>query len=674
MVDAKLESKARALREEIRKHSYHYYVENAPVISDYEFDQLFNELVELEEKYPDLRTPDSPTQRVGTPPAEGFERIPHPVPILSLSNAYDEQEIYDWRERISKFDDRVAEADFVVEPKLDGLTVVLHYENGVFVRGATRGDGEVGEDITANLKTLRSLPLRIPLVETDLPVPDRLVVRGEAIIYLEDFHALNKALEEAGQRTYVNPRNTASGALRQLDPALTAERPIRLLCYAIVDGDGELPETQFATIEFLQALGFPVPADIRLCSTLDEVINEYQRWVDRRGELQYEADGVVVKINDLELSDALGVVGKDPRGAIAYKFPAQVVTTSLNEIGLNVGRTGVITPYAILEPVEVGGVTVRQATLHNFDFIAEKDIREGDRVYIKRAGDVIPYVIGPVLEARSGDLEPYSMPDTCPACGEALEKIDAEVAVFCVNPGCPAQLVRNIEHFASRGAMDIEGLGIKVAELLVEQGLVADVADLYLLELDTVRSLEGFGEKRAENLIEAIDESRAQPLSRLLAALGIRNVGSTVASDLARHYKNLDQLMAASQEELEKIEGIGEVVAKGIFDWFHNPANLRLLKKMRAAGLWPQNQYADSDVPQTLDGLTFVLTGTLPSMTRQEARARIEMHGGRVTGSVSSKTDYVVAGRSAGSKASKASDLGVPVIDEGELEALIGGT
>jgi DNA ligase (NAD+) len=671
MVDEELKARAKSLREQIRKHTYLYYVENTPIISDYEFDTLFRELQNLEREHPELRTADSPTQRVGIEPAEGFERIPHPAPILSLANAYNKDEVYAWFERIRKIDDRVSKANFVVEPKLDGLTVVLHYEDGVFTRGATRGDGEIGEDITANLKTIRSLPLRIPTVASDIEVPERLVVRGEAIIYLEDFKKMNEALEQAGERTYVNPRNTASGSLRQLDPSLTAERPIRLLCYAIVDADGDVPVTQLETLNYLRALGFPVADNVRLCSNIDEIIEEHERWVEQRDKLPYEVDGIVVKINDLELMDSLGVVGKDPRGALAYKFPAQIVTTKLNEIGLNVGRTGVITPYAVLEPVEVGGVTVRQATLHNFDFIKEKDIREGDRVYIKRAGDVIPYVIGPVLDARGKGIKPYKMPEKCPACGEPLEQVEAEVAVYCVNPACPAQLVRNIEHFASRSAMDIEGLGIKVAEMLVEEGLVNDIADLYSLEEEVLEKFEGFGEKRAENLIQAISESRNQPLSRLLSALGIRNVGTTVAGDLARHFGNLDNLKASSKQELEQIEGIGEVVAQTIYDWFHSSANLKLLDKLRSVNLWPEAQVQENETTQSLAGLTFVLTGTLPSMTRDEAREKIELHGGRVTGSVSSKTDYVLTGSSPGSKIDIARELGIPIIDEEQLRQLL---
>jgi DNA ligase (NAD+) len=672
MTDPSFKVRARKLQNAIRQHNYRYYVLNDPVISDYEYDQLLRELQEIEAEHPELVTPDSPTQRAGTTPAEGFNRIPHPEPILSLANAYDDTELVAWYERIVKLDDRVVEAQFVVEPKLDGLTVVLHYTDGVFTLGATRGDGEVGEDITSNLRTMRSLPLRIPVQAGDVNVPPRIVVRGEAIIYLDDFAAMNKRLEEAGERTYVNPRNTAAGALRQLDPSLTAERPIRLLCYAIVDGEGTLPSTQWETLKYLKALGFPTAEGVSLEEDIPGVLKAYQRWVDRRDELPYEADGIVVKLNDLQLSASLGVVGKDPRGALAYKFPAQVVTTELLDIGLNVGRTGVITPYAILDPVEVGGVTVRQATLHNFDYIAEKDIRIGDRVLLKRAGDVIPYIIGPVLEARSKNTKPYNLPVSCPSCGEPLETNEDEVAVYCVNASCPAQLVRNIEHFASRGAMDIEGLGIKIADQLVAEGILHDVADLYELEPATLLGLEGFGEKRADNLVESIAASRDQPLSRLINALGIRNVGEVVASDLARAFGDLNQLASASAEDLEGVEGIGPIVASTIVDWMNTPANKKLLGKLKAAGVWPEtSQHEDAEAPQTLSGLTFVITGTLPTWSREKAKEMIERHGGKATGSVSSKTDYLLAGESPGSKLQKAQSLEVKIIDEDALRALI---
>jgi DNA ligase (NAD+) len=672
MSEKEIEQRARNLQQELRKHNYRYYVLNDPVISDYEYDQLLRELQEIEADHPDLVTPDSPTQRAGTAPAEGFARIPHPGPILSLANAYSDDELIAWFERIARLDERVREAEFVVEPKLDGLTVVLHYENGVFIQGATRGDGEVGEDITANLRTVRSLPLRIPADSSETPVPPRLVVRGEAIIYLDDFEALNRRLEQAGERTYVNPRNTASGALRQLDPSLTADRPIRLLCYAIVEGEGELPATQWEVLRYLRSLGFPVADGVSLENDIEGVLAAYKRWVSRRDELPYEADGIVVKLNDLELRESLGVVGKDPRGALAYKFPAQVVTTDLLDIGLNVGRTGVITPYAILDPVEVGGVTVRQATLHNFDFIEEKDIRIGDRVQLKRAGDVIPYIIGPVLEARPKGAEPYELPDQCPSCGEPLERNEEEVAVYCVNASCPAQLVRNVEHFASRGAMDIEGLGIRVAEQLVAEDVIGDVADLYRLKQEDLLELEGFGEKRAENLIDSIAGSRTQPLARLINALGIRTVGEVVAGDLARGFESLDRLANAELAQLEQVEGIGPVVAGTIVDWMHTPANQKLLKKLKAADVWPEeDREQEPAAPQTLEGLTFVITGTLPSWSREEAKDAIERHGGKTTGGVSSRTDYLVRGESPGSKLQKAQELGVAIIDEDDLRKLI---
>ncbi|MES0344112.1 MAG: NAD-dependent DNA ligase LigA [Anaerolineales bacterium] len=673
MVEKIIQKRIITLRAEIRKHNYQYHVLNAPLISDYEYDRLMRELQALESEHPELITPDSPTHRVGGEVAEGFVRVSHPVPILSLSSAHSDDEVRAWFDRIAKLDERVHDANFTVEPKLDGLTVVLHYENGVFTRGTTRGDGEVGEDITAGLKTVRSLPLHIPVIASGPKPPARLVVRGEAVIYVDDFQKLNEELAAAGERIYVNPRNTASGALRQFDPSLTASRPIRLLCYDIVDSDSPVPQEQWEALVYLKALGFPVPSGITLESDLDGTLSRYQDWIGRRDSLPYEADGIVVKLNDLQLSRELGVVGKDPRGAIAYKFPAQVVTTSLDDIGLNVGRTGVVTPFAILEPVEVGGVTVRQATLHNFDFIHEKDIRIGDRVLIKRAGDVIPYVIGPVVEARTGEENSYRIPDRCPSCGELLERIEGEVAIYCVNAACPAQLVRNIEHFASRGAMDIEGLGIKVAHLLVEGRLVIDVADLYSLDEEVLSGLEGFAEKRAQNLIESIQASRSQPLSRLLTALGIRNVGEAAAGELARQFKNLDLLSEAGLEELEEVEGIGPKVARTIIDWFAQPSNTGIIKKLQKADVWPEfTESKDKGTEQALAGLTFVLTGTLPSLTRAEAKELVLLNGGKVTGNISRRTDYLVAGESSGSKLTRAQDLDIPVIDETQLKALIG--
>ncbi len=676
------------LQKEIHSHNYRYHVLDDPVVSDFEYDQLLLEIRQIEEQHPDWITPDSPTQRAGAVPADGFVKVRHPAPILSLANAFDVDGLRAWLERIAKIDERALDADFVVEPKLDGLSVVLHYRDGVFVLGASRGDGEIGEDITANLRTIKALPLRIPLTEDRRPKigqapspiprpPSYLVVRGEAFIRIPDFEELNARQEAAGEKTYVNPRNTAAGALRNLDPAVAGERPLTLLIYQIATWEDPStlhapPSTQSETIAYLKALGFPVPESI-YCPTLDDAITAIQPWGERRAALDYEIDGMVIKINDHQLFADLGVTGKDPRGAIAFKFPAQEVTTQLNDIGVNVGRTGVLTPYAILEPVEVGGVVVRQATLHNFDFIFEKDIRIGDRVRIKRAGDVIPYVIGPVEAARTGDEIPFTPPEFCPACEQPVEHIEGEVAWYCVNAACPAQLIRNVEHFVSRGAMDIVGLGTKIVEQLVIEEIICDVADLYTLERDSLLELEGFADKKADNLLEAIAASKDQPLNRLLSALGIRGVGEAVAGDLARYYPDLDALSRATTEDLQSIEGVGPNIAEAIVDWFARPANQRVLSKLRGAGIWPWVEtLPDGGKPsQSLDGLTFVVTGTLINFTRTEIKEFIQSRGGKVTGSVSKKTDYLVAGEKAGSKLAKAQSLDVSVISEEELSGMV---
>mgnify|MGYP006293164411 CR=1 FL=1 len=666
-----LHEKVNRLRETIREHNYRYYILNQPLISDHEYDQLYHQLQALEGEHPELITPDSPTQRAGALPAESFQRVDHPAPILSLDNAYGEDDLRDWKKRITNLDPRAEETDFTVEPKLDGLTVVLRYENGLFVQGATRGDSEVGEDITENLRTVRSLPLRIPPTSEGPQPPETLVVRGEGFLKISEFEALNRRLEEAGERTYVNPRNTAAGSLRQLDSSLTAERPLNVLIYQIVVSSEGLPLTQEGALEYLRELGFPVP-EYRRCQNLEEVLREVDSWEDKRPDLDYEIDGAVIKVNDLALMEDLGVVGKAPRGAVAYKFPAQEVTTDLLEIRVNVGRTGVLTPYAVLQPVKIGGVTVRQATLHNFDFIAEKDIREGDRVLVKRAGDVIPYVIGPLEGARTGEENKYQPPTRCPACGEAVEDLEGEVAVFCVNASCPAQLIRNLEHFVSRSAMDIDGLGIKIVEQLVGAGLVNDVGDLYTLEREDLLALEGFAEKKADNLLDAIEVSRARPLDRLITALGIRGVGEVVAGDLAQEYADLEELGQAKTADLEAIEGIGPNIAQAVRDWFTRPANRQVLDKLREAGVWPRADQEEQSGPGSLDGMTFVVTGRLEGFTRREIKEYIEQRGGKVTGSVSGNTDYLVVGENPGSKLDDARQRDVPVLDETELQALAG--
>jgi DNA ligase (NAD+) len=657
------------LSQALHGHNHRYHVLEDPVISDAEYDRMLAELRDMESEHPEWATPDSPSQRVGGGLIDKFEKVAHPAPILSLSNAFDADGVRDWLARIGRVDERALNADFSVEPKLDGLSVVLHYRDGVFVQGATRGNGDIGEDITANLRTLRSLPLRIPVNGGE--APPFLVVRGEAFFYLDDFENLNKSQAEKDDKIYVNPRNTASGALRQIDPALTASRPLSLFIYQIVTGEGPLPETQSETLKFLSDLGFPVPT-AQHCRTIDDVIPWLAHWTDKRAKLNYEIDGVVVKVNQHTLFNDLGVVGKDPRAAVAFKFPAQEVTTTLNEIRVNVGRTGVLTPYAVLEPVIISGVTVRQATLHNFEFIEEKDIRPGDRVLIKRAGDVIPYVIGPILAARPKDGLPlYVPPEICPDCGEPVHRPEGEVAYYCINPTCPAQQIRIIEHFVSRGAMDIAGLGIKIVELLIEHKLVEDSADLYSLDREAVLALEGFAEKRVDNLLAAIELSKSQTLGRMINALGIPGVGEVMAEELGDRFGSLAGLAEAGLEALESMEGVGPNIAEAVDLWFTQPRNQELLSKFKSAGVWPMAEVSEFGGPTPLDGLTFVITGTLPSLSRTEAKALIQQHGGKVTGSVSKKTNYLLAGENAGSKLTKAEELGVNVLGEVELQALL---
>ncbi|MBI4730805.1 MAG: NAD-dependent DNA ligase LigA [Chloroflexi bacterium] len=688
------------LKQQIHLHNHRYHVLDDPLISDAEFDRLVVELKQIESEHPDWVTPDSPSQRAGGAPSEKFEKVRHPRPILSLANAFGAQDARAWYERIRKLDDRVEKAAFVVEPKIDGLSVVLHYRDGVFVQGATRGDGEIGEDITSNLRTIRAIPLRIPVnreqrVENSQSdgqfslfsnsiLPNYLVVRGEVFIPIKDFETLNQKLEEAGEKTYLNPRNTAAGSLRQLDPSITASRPLTLLVYQVVYSEGGgVPASQWELLDWLKALGFPVTDVARRFADLEPAIVFTETFATRRDDLPYEADGMVLKLDDLRLAADLGFVGKDPRGAIAFKFPAREVTTTLNAIGVAVGRTGVLTPYAVLERVNIGGVNVERATLHNFDYIAEKDIREGDRVLIKRAGEVIPYVIGPIIELRTGAEKPYVPPSACPACGQPVEHIEGEVAWYCVNAACPAQLVRNVEHFVSKGAMDIAGMGIKIVEKLIEAGLVKDVADIYKLErediLEAVTKKDRKTEKEppgkiAENLLAAIETSKRQPLNRLITALGIHGVGETIASDLTRVFPSLDMLMETSKDQIQMVEGVGPNIAAAIVDWFGRERNRAVLAKLKAAGVWPTASPSPvhGSSSGALSGLTFVVTGTLPTLSREGVKGFIEQHGGKVTDSVSKKTSYLVLGEAPGSKLQKAQEMGVKVIGEEELRKLCG--
>lgn len=674
MADSELIQRIKDLRDQINLHNYRYHSLDDPIISDYEFDRLVAELRDLEAQHPDLITPDSPTQRAGSKPLDKFTKVTHPSPILSLANGFGSQDARDWYGRILKLDERVSKAAFVVEPKIDGLTVVLHYRQGQFVLGATRGDGLIGEDVTENLRTVPSIPLKIPIQGSLVP-PSYLVVRGEVYMTRLDFDKLNSRLAEEGQTTYLNPRNTAAGSLRQLDPRVTARRPLKILVYNIVAVEGTIPSTQWDTLTYLRQLDFPVASQSVFCQDIDQAVNACENAQDQRESWPFEADGTVIKLNDLTLASSLGFVGKDPRGAIAYKYPTREVTTRLLDIIVNVGRTGVLTPQAVLEPVEIGGVVVRQATLHNFDYIADKDIRVGDRVLMKRAGEVIPYIIGPVVASRVGSETPYTPPGTCPACHHPVENLPGEVAWFCVNNACPAQLVRNIEHFVSKGAMDISGLGIQLVRQLVEAGLVKDVADLYALQKPDLLKLDGFAEKKADNLLAAIAASKEQPLDKLIISLGIHGVGEIAARELSARYSDLDSLSAASINEIQAIQGFGPNIALSLINWFHEDSNLELLKKLKSYGIWPVSHVTNRTITtsQPLSGLTFVITGTLPTLSRTDASELILKHGGKVTGSVSKNTSYLLLGSEPGSKYDRALELKVPIMDEAGLLKLVQG-
>jgi len=662
------------LKQEINFHNYQYHVNDAPLISDAEFDHLLIELREMEGVHPEWVSPDSPTMRAGSVTSEKFAKVSHPAPVLSLANAFNKDDVRAWFERQIKTDPRVGDSAFVLEPKIDGLTVVLRYEKGVLVQGVTRGDGIIGEDVTPNVRTIKSIPLHIPIQETDLEVPETLVVRGEVFMFNSDFEKLNAELIAKGEKTWLNPRNTAAGSLRQQNSDITAKRPLSIYTYQILYyAGGIVPETQWERLEYLRKLGFPVSNESRYYEDFESMLNGLDRWTEVRENIDFDIDGVVIKLNDLPVAESLGFVGKDPRGQIALKFPAREVTTVLENIGVNVGRTGVLTPFAMFEPVVCGGVTVSKATLHNFDFIHERDIRIGDRVLIKRAGDVIPYVIGPITEARKGDEKVFPIPETCPVCGHKTERLEGEVAVYCVNASCPAQLIRNVEHFASRGAMDISGLGIKVVEQIVNADLVHDVSDIYMLTKEALLGLEGFADKKAENLLDAIEASKQQPLGRLVNALGIRGVGESMADLLAGNFGTIDGIGNAPKETLESIEGIGPNIAQAIVDWFSQDTNKIIVDRLKRFGLDPHveiiSRSIKNDLP--LSGLNIVVTGTLQAYSREGIKALIKENGGKSADSVSGKTDYVVVGENPGSKAEKATKLGIPILSEEQLIALI---
>ncbi len=668
-----------ALRRAIEYHNYRYYVLDDPVIPDSVYDALFRELVELEEKYPQFKTPDSPTQRVGGRPREEFPKVRHPKPMLSLANAFSAEELWAWYRRLLKLVPPGTSLAFVVEPKIDGLTIVLHYRDGRFVLGATRGDGIEGEDVTPNLRTIKQIPLRIPVPTQDgkLPdveVPSYLVVRGEAYVRRADFEKFNEEQRRIGGRTFANPRNFAAGSIRQLDPNVTAQRPLRVWIYFLVLAEGlKRPITShWEALQYLKTLGFPINPHNKRFEDFAQVVDYcVKEGPELRRRLDYDIDGLVIKVDNMDLWDQLGYVGKDPRWAIAYKFSSEEAVTILLDIEVHVGRTGVLTPVAVLKPVEIGGVIVSRATLHNEDYIIEKDIRIGDHVIVRRAGEVIPQVVRPLPELRTGDERIWRMPKRCPVCGAEVIRPEGEVAYYCPNSSCPAQLIRSVQWFASKQAMDIEGLGIKVAEQLVQEGLVKDLADIYYLRKEDLVRLPGWGEKKAENLLRAIEESKQRPLWRLITGLGIKFVGQVTAQILARRYKSIDALARATEAELAAIEGIGPKIAQSIVVWFRQEQNKKVLEKLRRAGVRMAEEQEEEEGAKPLAGLTFVITGALSSMTREEAKNLIESLGGRVTNSVSRKTDYLIVGENPGSKLQKAQALGVPTLSEEEFFRLI---
>ena len=672
MSDERLLQELSELRQKLNYHSYLYNTLDQPEISDLEYDQLFNRLKIIEGEHPELITPDSPTQKVGNQISEKFQKVNHPATILSLANGFGTQDALAWYERILKLDSRVALADFMLEPKLDGLTVVLHYNQGIFTLGATRGDGNVGEDITQNLRTIPSLPLRIPVLGKGSPAPDNIVFRGEVFITKADFLKLNQDLEIKGEKIYLNPRNTAAGSLRQLDPTITASRPLKLYLYQIVESSEPLPQTQSGILDYIASFGLPVNPLRWHADNIHQAVEICEKEGLHRHDWAYDADGIVIKLNDLNLSNSLGFSGKDPRGALAYKYPGEEVETTLLDIQVNVGRTGVLTPLALLEPVSIGGVVVKQATLHNFDFIAEKDLRVGDRVLLKRAGEVIPYIVAALPGKRDGSQTAYVPPSHCPSCGSPVERIPGEVAWYCLNAACPAQLTRNVENFASRTAMDIAGLGEQIVAQLVQSGLVRSFPDLYLLSKEPLLTLDKFGEKKAENLLDAIQASKSQTLQRLLIALGIKGIGEVAARKFAQKYGSLDAISHAGLDDLQQIEGVGPNLAESVYEWFRLESNQQMLAQLKELGLNPTESTAVSTTKLPLAGLTFVVTGTLEGFSREGISDFILQNGGKVSGSVSSKTSYLVLGADPGSKYEKARQLGVPILSETQLRELVG--
>ncbi|MFC7393484.1 NAD-dependent DNA ligase LigA [Scopulibacillus cellulosilyticus] len=660
-MDENVEKKIDSLRELLDQYSYEYYVLDRPSVPDSEYDRLLQELIHLEKENPEFITPDSPTQRIGGEPLKGFTKVQHRIPMMSLANAFNEQDLREFDRRVRQgAGDNV---QYVCELKFDGLAVSLSYENGKFVLGATRGNGTIGEDITSNLKTIRSIPLK-------LKEPVTIEVRGEAYMPKRSFEALNKKREENGEEPFANPRNAAAGSLRQLDPKIAAERQLDIFLYGIGEFQGETIESHSQGLERIQALGLKTNPKWRRCESIEEVFAYIEEWTEKRPELPYEIDGIVIKVDNISQQQQLGTTAKSPRWSIAYKFPAEEVVTKLEGIEVSVGRTGVITPTALLTPVSVAGTTVKRASLHNEDLIREKDLRIGDQVVIKKAGDIIPEVVNVLTEQRTGKEEPYSMPAHCPECNSELVRIEGEVALRCINPKCPAQIREGLIHFVSRNAMNIDGLGEKVITQLFKNALIEDVADLYHLQYEDLIQMERMGDKSVNNLLDAINASKENSLEHLLFGLGIRHVGAKAAKLLAQNFKTMDNLMAASFEDLIAINEVGEKMADAILTYFQNEDVIKLINELKQYGLnmrynGPDPTETDENSP--FSNKTIVLTGKLEKLSRNEAKEEIEKRGGKVTGSVSSNTDIVIAGADAGSKLTKARDLGVEVWDEEQL-------
>jgi len=656
-----LRARAAELRARLEDANHRYYVLDDPSITDSEYDRLLRELIDLEDEHAELRTPDSPTQRIGAAPSERFVPYHHARPMLSLANAFDDDELRAFDERVRKLTE--GPLTYVCELKIDGLAIALDYRDGLFERGGTRGDGSVGEDVTPNLRTVRTIPLRlreaVPFIE----------VRGEVYLRKSDFERLNAARERDGLPVFANPRNAASGGVRQLDSKLTAARRLSFFAYATAGHDGVA--TQSETLALLRNLGFAVNEHIRPAPDIDAVIAYCREWEARRDELDYEIDGVVIKVDDLATQERLGAVARDPRWATAFKFKPREARTTLLDITITVGRTGTLNPNAVLAPVQIGGVTVKSATLHNAEYIASNDIRIGDTVLVTRAGDVIPRVVAPIVSERTGKERRFAMPDACPVCGSAVDHPPGEAMSRCTNAGCPAQVYERVRHFASRGAMDIEGFGDVLAEQATQLGIVRDISGIYALDTEKLERVPRMGEKSIAKLLVAIEGSKGRGLARVLTGLGIRFVGEQTAALLAAEFGSVEALSDASEEDLQRIDGVGPEVATSVRLFFDQAANRAIIERLRASGVVMASGAPRRAKAGPLLGKTFVLTGTLPTLTREVAAEMIEAAGGKVTGSVSKKTDYVVAGDAAGSKLTKAQSLGVAVIDEEQLLALL---